>query len=80
MGRRAILILVGLSTGCMARDLRVPATDHYIQMTTIATACEREGYGSGKCTDEDLEAMATQACLIAAIARREDVEGCDGGR
>ena len=78
MGRRAILTLAVLSTGCMARDLRTPARDHYLQAATIAVACERGGYGAPKCEAADLEAMAQQACLISAVANRADGEDCSG--
>ncbi len=74
---RLIPILVLLSTGCLAGQLRTPAEDHHVQTQHIARACEAGIYGP--CSPElieDLVAMAEQACLIAAIASKAGPEGC----
>lgn len=71
VGAVALLLLL---PGCLTRVLRGPAADHYVQAATIATSCEADGYGVGKCTAEDLEAMAEQARCLAAIAKRKRCE------
>ena len=68
--------LLALPTGCVKRALVTPAEDHKIQTRVIAEACEAEGYGFGRCTAEDLQAMVDQACLIDAVLKGEDPETC----
>jgi len=61
-----------LTTGCLAATLRGPVADHATQAQVIANRCEVD------CAD--VEAMAVQACLIAAIVNGDDGEECDTDR
>ena len=75
----ALLFLVTLGSGCLAKQLRTPAEDHYVQTKHIADSCAKGAYGT--CTPElkeDLEAMAEQACLLNAITRGTDGAECKG--
>ena len=66
----AISLLL-LLPACLSTTLRQPAADHYLQASAIADSCEADGYGRGKCTQEDLDAMAKQAeCILALTEGR----------
>lgn len=73
--QRTALILIVLAgvPGCLKAQLRTPAEDHAVQAQLIAESCARKGYGYGygKCTQEDIEAMADQAKCIDAIVKGE---------
>lgn len=71
---RALLLALLLAGGCMTKMLRVPVEDHYVQTQTIATSCKVDGWGVGKCTQDDLDAMAEQARCIDAIVKRQTCE------
>ena len=76
--RNTILITIaclGLS-GCLAKQLRPHAQDHYVQAKTIAEACSKaQVLGEGVCTQEMLDEMAKQAECIHAITEGEKCEG-----
>jgi hypothetical protein len=60
--------------GC-ASSLRKPASDHAVVTRVVVESCKAAGVGEGKCTIEDLEAVAMQAeCLAAAL----EGERCSG--
>lgn len=64
-----------LTSGCLVRNLRTPAEDHAVQASAVAQSCEADGYGEGKCTQADLDAMAQQArCVNAAIRGKRCAE------
>lgn len=63
-----------LTSGCLVKRLQVPAEDHYVQTAAVAEACKTAGYGSDKCTAEDLDAMVEQAKCIYAITKGEKCE------
>lgn len=70
--RRTIPICVFLLAflpGCLARVMRGPALDHAVQVQAVAQSCEADGYGEGKCTQEDLEMMEAQAMCIMLITK-----------
>jgi hypothetical protein len=74
-----VLLALALAPGCLAKQLRSPAEDHYVQTRHIAESCAKGSYGT--CTPElkeDLEAMAKQACLLNAIAQGTDGTECKG--
>jgi hypothetical protein len=75
--KRTALIVLLFAPGCLAKQLRTPAQDHYVQAKHIATSCAGGTYGT--CSPdlvEDLEAMAKQACLLDAIAQGNDGSQC----
>lgn len=63
-----VFLLVFLP-GCLVRNLRTPALDHAVQVQAVAQSCEADGYGEGKCTQEDLEMMEAQAMCIMLITK-----------
>ena len=68
--KRASLIAIALAlTGCLKAHLKTPAEDHAVQTTLVAESCAKDGYGSGKCTQEDLDDMAEQAVCIDAVVQ-----------
>lgn len=71
--KRAAALLLSLSlSGCLAKSLRGPAEDHYIQTATISKRVDAGAYaGDAEALAEDLAAMAKQACLIDAIVKAE---------
>ena len=71
-----MLLAVVTSTGCVRGALATPAEDHYVQTSVVADACRSQGYGSGRCTEADLQAMVDQACLIDAVLKRKGAESC----
>lgn len=74
-----ILLVLAIAPSCLAKQLRSPAEDHYVQTRHIADSCSKGAYGT--CTPElkeDLEAMAKQACLLHAIAQGTDGSECKG--
>lgn len=77
--RRAITILiVGLAfaPGCLAKQLRVPAEDHYVQTKVISDRCQKDP----ACSDEHREnyaETAKQACAIDAIVKGKDPAHCE---
>jgi len=84
--RRASLVLLAVLLlplgGCLKKTLRHPAEDHHVQTKAVAASCEADGYGNGKCTQDDLDAMAKQAECIDAIVKGEDCDdapAADGG-
>ena len=73
VGIAALCLLYTLS-GC-TRALRGPVEDHAVQAAVIAHECRNTGIlGEGKCTQEDLDAMAEQAKLISDIVKRRKPE------
>lgn len=84
----AVLIALFLPA-CLSRSLRGPAEDHYVLTAVVAQDCRENGFGQGKCTQEDFDALAKQARCIDAIAKRAscedhpdeavDTEESDGG-
>lgn len=66
--RFAPILLVLASTGCVAAQLKGPATDHAAQLTVIAERCEDGAY----C--EHVEESAKQARCIVAILNGEECE------
>lgn len=69
-------LLLTLPSGCVKGALVTPAEDHHVQTRVVVDSCKADGYGAGQCTQEDLEAMADQACLIYAIVKGEGSEVC----
>ena len=71
--KHTILIIASLGlSGCLAKQLKHPAEDHYVQAKTIAEACAKGGVlGEGVCTQEMLDEMAQQAKCLHAIAQGE---------
>lgn len=67
---RLACIVILLSSGCLSKTLRIPVEDHAVQSTVIAKDCEAAGFGNGKCTQEDIDAMAEQARLLDDIVKR----------
>lgn len=66
-----MILIVALFPACIAgSEFTGAASDHAIQTRVVAESCKSEGYGAGKCTAEDLEAMALQAECILAIAEK----------
>lgn len=63
-----------LTSGCLVRNLRTPAEDHAVQASAVAQSCEADGYGEGKCTQEDLDLQAAQARCIMAITQGKRCE------
>lgn len=63
-------------TGCVKKALVEPVEDHYVQTRVIAESCKADGYGNGKCTEDDLQAMVDQACLIDAILDGKGSDAC----
>lgn len=81
MKRATIILAASLLLplgGCLKKSLRAPVEDHRVQTQLVAESCERDGYGAGKCTKADLEAMRDQACLIDAIVKGQgrDAASC----
>ncbi len=68
-------ILAALASGCLAAKLRGPSRDHYLQAQTIANRCAADGGSAELC--EDADAMAKQACYIAAIVDGNDGKQCE---
>jgi hypothetical protein len=68
-----IIGLLILLPACMPKHL---LRDHQIQTAVVAASCKDVGYGNGKCTIDDLEQMATQACLIYAAREFRDGQEC----
>jgi len=76
--RRPFLLIVPLALcGCLAAQLKGPVEDHRIQAQVIAESCAADGYGSGKCTQADLDAMADQAKLLDDIVKGKDPDAGD---
>ena len=77
--KRTIPIIIALACGgCLAKQLRAPVEDHYVQTRTIAERCK-----ATECEpdlQEDLDAMAEQACALDAIVKGEDAKGCGGSK
>lgn len=63
-------------SGCVKRALVTPAEDHYVQTQVVADSCKADGFGQGRCTEDDLQAMVDQACLIDAILKGKGAESC----
>lgn len=79
--RRALPILIAglvFAPGCLKKQLRVPAEDHYVQTATILMRCQKDPV-CDEDRKEDLAAMAEQACLIDAIVKGDGPERCSGG-
>ncbi len=78
--RITLIALALLVSGCLSKQLRHPAEDHHVQTKTIADNCREGGsYGESPCSkelQEDLDAMASQARCLDAIAKGEK---CDAG-
>lgn len=75
--RRTVLAVAVLAlplAGCLKKQLRHPAEDHHVQAKAVAASCAADGYGSGKCTQDDLDAMAKQAECLDAIVKGEKCE------
>lgn len=72
-----VLLAALLSSGCLAGQLRVPATEHYVQ---LATLCADGADEADAQYVDDVCQSALQACYIAAIVRGEDGDACEGGR
>ena len=64
-----------LVSGCLAKQLKHPAEDHYVQTKAIADNCrEGGGYAEAPCSgdlQEDLDAMQQQARCIYTITKAE---------
>jgi hypothetical protein len=64
-----------LVSGCLAKQLKHPAEDHYVQTKAIADNCRDDGgYAESPCSpelQEDLDAMAQQAHCVHAISKGE---------
>lgn len=78
MRRLTAFTLALACTGCLATNLRGPATDHHLQTRTIVERCEGTYYGA-TCSDdliEDVTAMCDQAEAIRAIAENREPESC----
>lgn len=71
----AIAILLACSS-CLAKKLTTPAEDHHVQTRAIASRCGDDC--NPEELQEDLKAMAAQACLIDAIVKGEDGLSCKG--
>lgn len=67
-----VLLFAFLMSGCLAAQLKAPVEDHRIQTQVIAESCAKDGYGSARCTQDDLDAMAEQARLLDAIVKGKD--------
>ena len=76
MRKHAIIITAVLAGGCLAKKLRAPVEDHFVQTQTIAERCKADC--DPEELQEDLDAMAVQACLIDAIVKGNDGEQCRG--
>ena len=76
MKRITAIAIMLVCSSCLAKKLTAPVEDHHVQTQAIAARC------SDDCDPqelrEDLEAMATQACLIDAIVKGEDGSSCEG--
>lgn len=72
MFKTPMILIVALFPACIAgSQFTGAASDHAIQTRAVAESCKSEGYGYGKCTAEDLEAMALQAeCILAIVESR----------
>lgn len=74
----AMLALITGATGCLSKQLRSPAEDHYIQTRVIYDACVQGTYEI-ECPDalkEDLDMMRAQACAIDAITKSQKPTEC----
>ena len=72
-----LLLLLLFAPACLAKQLRTPAEDHYVQARHIAQSCAAGTYGA--CSPElleDLEAMQKQACLLRAVSHGADGSEC----
>lgn len=72
MKQIALIATVLALSGCMTKQLMVPAEDHYVQTKVIAEKCRGDGYPDAPCSkelQEDLDAMVKGAEAIDAIAK-----------
>ncbi len=74
MARITAVIILIVSTGCLTKALRVPVEDHFVQTWAIAERCKAQECDAD--IQEDLDAMAQQACLLDAIVKGDDGKGC----
>jgi len=78
MQRFIAFTLALASSGCLAAQLRGPATDHHLQTRAIVERCEG-AYYDGECSPdliEDVTAMCDQAEAIRAAAEGREPESC----
>lgn len=77
MKRIIVATIVLACSGCLAKKLQTPVEDHYIQTQAIAERCKADCDPAE--LQEDLDAMAEQACLLDAIVKGNDGAQCHGG-
>ena len=80
---RKIDTLVFVPGGCLKGQLKTPVEDHRVQASTIAEGCSTDAYAESKCSkqlQEDLDAMAKQACLLDAIVKGQKPEACEASK